>query len=87
MFKEGEDVTPLVIGFSAPQGCGKTTLVFALDYLFQITGRKTATISIDDFYLIAEDQAKLRESNPGNALVEVVISTFLFLACKIRQYF
>ncbi|CAL5444017.1 unnamed protein product [Camellia sinensis] len=70
MFKEGEDVTPLVIGFSAPQGCGKTTLVFALDYLFQITGRKSATISVDDFYLIAEDQAKLRESNPGNALVE-----------------
>lgn len=27
------------IGFSAPQGCGKTTLVFALNYLFQITGR------------------------------------------------
>lgn len=27
------------IGFSAPQGCGKTTLVFALDYLFQVTGR------------------------------------------------
>ncbi|KAF5935877.1 hypothetical protein HYC85_027006 [Camellia sinensis] len=71
MFKEGEDVTPLVIGVSAPQGCGKTTLVFALDYLFQITGRKSATISVDDFYLIAEDQAKLRESNPGNALVEV----------------
>ncbi|CAL5439914.1 unnamed protein product [Camellia sinensis] len=75
MFKEGEDVTPLVIGFSAPQGCGKTTLVFALDYLFQITGRKSATISVDDFYLIAEDQVKsvqgsLRESNPGNALVE-----------------
>ncbi|KAK6148915.1 hypothetical protein DH2020_016440 [Rehmannia glutinosa] len=58
------------IGFSAPQGCGKTTLVFALDFLFRITGRKTATISIDDFYLTAEDQAKLRESNPGNALLE-----------------
>lgn len=27
------------IGFNAPQGCGKTTLVFALDYLFRITGR------------------------------------------------
>lgn len=27
------------IGFSAPQGCGKTTLVIALDYLFRITGR------------------------------------------------
>lgn len=29
----------LQIGFSAPQGCGKTTLVFALDFLFQLNGR------------------------------------------------
>ncbi|KAL7191369.1 hypothetical protein ACSBR2_023444 [Camellia fascicularis] len=69
-FKDGEDATPLVIGFSAPQGCGKTTLVFALDYLFRITGRKSATISIDDFYLTAADQAKLRENNPKNGLLE-----------------
>lgn len=69
-FKEGEDIPPLVIGFSAPQGCGKTTLVFALDYLFEEIGRKSATISIDDFYLTAEGQNKLREANPGNALLE-----------------
>ncbi|XP_021906627.1 D-glycerate 3-kinase, chloroplastic [Carica papaya] len=69
-FNDGEDIPPLVIGFSAPQGCGKTTLVFALDYLFKVTGRKSATISIDDFYLTAEGQAKLREANPGNALLE-----------------
>ncbi|XP_017979492.1 PREDICTED: D-glycerate 3-kinase, chloroplastic [Theobroma cacao] len=70
-FKDGEEIPPLVIGFSAPQGCGKTTLVFALDYLFRITGRKSATLSIDDFYLTAEGQAKLREENPGNALLEL----------------
>ncbi|XP_050230668.1 D-glycerate 3-kinase, chloroplastic [Mercurialis annua] len=69
-FKEGEDIPPLVIGFSAPQGCGKTTLVFALNYLFKVTGRNSATLSIDDFYLTAEDQAKLREANAGNALLE-----------------
>ncbi|XP_021736791.1 D-glycerate 3-kinase, chloroplastic-like [Chenopodium quinoa] len=69
-FKDGEEVPPLVIGFSAPQGCGKTTLVFALYYLFQITGRKTATISIDDFYLTAEEQGELREANSGNSLLE-----------------
>ncbi|KAF2595412.1 hypothetical protein F2Q70_00045783 [Brassica cretica] len=57
-FKDGDDVPPLVIGFSAPQGCGKTTLV------------KSATISIDDFYLTAQGQAQLREDNPGNALLE-----------------
>ncbi|XWS11873.1 hypothetical protein CRYUN_Cryun37aG0038400 [Craigia yunnanensis] len=70
-FKDGEEIPPLVIGFSAPQGCGKTTLVFALDYLFKITGRKSATLSIDDFYLTAEGQAKLREETPGNALLEL----------------
>ncbi|KAM7254330.1 hypothetical protein ACFE04_032012 [Oxalis oulophora] len=69
-FKDGEDVPPLVIGFSAPQGCGKTTLVFALAHLFQVTGRKIATSSIDDFYLTHEGQAKLREENPGNSLLE-----------------
>ncbi|XWS19037.1 hypothetical protein CRYUN_Cryun32bG0096600 [Craigia yunnanensis] len=70
-FKDGEEIPPLVIGFSAPQGCGKTTLVFALDYLFRITDRKPATLSIDDCYLTAEGQAKLREENPGNALLEL----------------
>lgn len=70
MFKDGEELPPLVIGFSAPQGCGKTTLVFALNYLFQVTGRKSATISIDDFYLTAEEQGKLREANSGNRLLE-----------------
>ncbi|KAJ4958223.1 hypothetical protein NE237_025334 [Protea cynaroides] len=71
MFKDGEEIPPLVIGFSAPQGCGKTTLVFALDYLFGQSGRKSATISIDDFYLTAEGQAKLSEENHGNALLEL----------------
>nr|DAD26651.1 TPA_asm: hypothetical protein HUJ06_028119 [Nelumbo nucifera] len=71
MFKDAEDIPPLVIGFAAPQGSGKTTLVSALDYLLRCTGRKSATISIDDFYLTAEDQAELREENPGNALLEL----------------
>lgn len=44
------------IGFSAPQGCGKTTLVFALDYLFRSTGRwslnsDTTIILYKIFYL------------------------------------
>ncbi|CAL9241354.1 unnamed protein product [Arabidopsis halleri] len=69
-FKDGDDVPPLVIGFSAPQGCGKTTLVFALDYLFKTTKKKSVTISIDDFYLTAQGQAELRGKNPGNALLE-----------------
>ncbi|OAY81277.1 D-glycerate 3-kinase, chloroplastic [Ananas comosus] len=70
-FEDGDEVPPLVIGVSAPQGSGKTTLVFALDYLFRRSGRNAATLSIDDFYLTAEEQAKLRSRNPGNALLEL----------------
>lgn len=69
-FGDDVDVPPLVIGVSAPQGSGKTTLVFSLDYLFRQSGRRSATLSIDDFYLTAEDQAKLRNQNPSNALLE-----------------
>lgn len=69
-FNDGDEIPPLVIGVSAPQGSGKTTLVFALDYLFRRSDRNAATLSIDDFYLTAEEQAKLRSQNPGNALLE-----------------
>lgn len=37
-YHDGDDIPPLVIGVSAPQGSGKTTLVFALDHLFQAAG-------------------------------------------------
>ncbi|CAO2165960.1 unnamed protein product [Urochloa humidicola] len=70
-YKEGDDIPPLVIGVSAPQGSGKTTLVFALDHLFRVAGRKSTTLSIDDFYLTAKEQSDLRDRNPGNALLEL----------------
>ncbi|KAJ6820466.1 D-glycerate 3-kinase, chloroplastic [Iris pallida] len=71
MFGDVAEIPPLVIGVSAPQGSGKTTLVFALEFLFRRTGRNAATLSIDDFYLTAEEQAKLRSENPGNSLLEL----------------
>ncbi|ONM39202.1 Katanin p60 ATPase-containing subunit A1 [Zea mays] len=43
----------------------------ALDYLFQVAGRKSATLSIDDFYLTAKEQNELRDRYPGNALLEL----------------
>ncbi|XP_062217896.1 D-glycerate 3-kinase, chloroplastic-like isoform X2 [Phragmites australis] len=69
-YNEGDDIPPLVIGVSAPQGSGKTTLVFALDYLFRVAGRNSATLSIDDFYLTAKEQNELRDRNPGNSILE-----------------
>ncbi|XP_066314750.1 D-glycerate 3-kinase, chloroplastic-like isoform X4 [Miscanthus floridulus] len=70
-YDDGDDIPPLVIGVSAPQGSGKTTLVSALDHLFQVAGRKSATLSIDDFYLTAKEQNELRDRYPGNALLEL----------------
>ncbi|GJM93550.1 hypothetical protein PR202_ga10114 [Eleusine coracana subsp. coracana] len=70
-YNDGDDIPPLVIGVSAPQGSGKTTLVFALDFLFRVAGRNSTTLSIDDFYLTAKEQNQLRDSNPGNALLEL----------------
>eukprot|EP00850_Spirogloea_muscicola_P004341 SM000018S03706 [mRNA] locus=s18:885901:889825:+ [translate_table: standard] len=65
------DRKPLVVGISAPQGCGKSTLVESLEYLFNKSNRKAASISIDDFYLTAADQEALRDANPGNRLLEL----------------
>ncbi|CAI5941398.1 unnamed protein product [Closterium sp. NIES-65] len=62
---------PLVIGISAPQGCGKTTVVESLHHLFAVTHCTAATVSIDDFYLTAQQQAALREAHPANRLLEL----------------
>ncbi|KAL0319199.1 UNVERIFIED_CONTAM: D-glycerate 3-kinase, chloroplastic [Sesamum angustifolium] len=81
-FKDEDDIPPLVIGFSAPQGCGKTTLVFALDFLFRINGRRTATISIDDFYLTAEGQFR---GNAGSHDLPLSIETLTALSKLTRE--
>jgi len=61
---------PLVVGISAPQGCGKTTLVTCLEELMSIEGIRAASISVDDFYLTNKDQTALAESNPSNPLLQ-----------------
>lgn len=61
---------PLVIGISAPQGCGKTTLVTSLEVLTKHQGISAATVSIDDFYLTYDDQTALATANPSNGLLQ-----------------
>eukprot|EP00955_Chlamydomonas_euryale_P013282 143155-Chlamydomonas_euryale.AAC.7 len=51
------------------QGCGKTTIVEQLQQLFEWTGGRAASVSIDDFYLAHRDQIALRESHPDNRLL------------------
>jgi D-glycerate 3-kinase len=62
---------PLVLGISAPQGCGKTTLTEQLTELFTHLGTNVAGVSIDDFYLTRKQQQALADANPGNRLLEL----------------
>ena len=39
------------VGISAPQGCGKTTIVGQLQEMFNAAGAAAASVSIDDYYL------------------------------------
>eukprot|EP00877_Chromochloris_zofingiensis_P011372 jgi/Chrzof1/6489/Cz18g13070.t1_GLYK len=60
----------MVLGISAPQGCGKTTLVEQLEQLFNWLGTTAASVSIDDFYLTYHDQIGLAAAHPDNRLLQ-----------------
>lgn len=60
---------PLVIGVSAPQGCGKTTLVEHLQAALGSANFRCATLSLDDLYLTAAEQAKLAQVHASNPLL------------------
>ena len=61
---------PLVLGLSAPQGSGKTTLVRALVPALEGHGLRAVAVSIDDFYLRREEQMALAAAHPGNRVLE-----------------
>jgi D-glycerate 3-kinase len=59
------------IGLSAPQGCGKTTLVNLLTGCFEAEGLVCAAVSFDDFYLTGAEQDDLANANQSNPLLQV----------------
>ena len=61
----------LAVGLSAPQGCGKTTLVNLLVDLFEADGLACAAVSIDDFYLTGAEQERRASEHPANPLLQV----------------
>ena len=65
------DGPALAIGLSAPQGCGKTTLVDFLVDRFAAEKLTCAAASFDDFYLTGEAQDKLSADHPDNPLLKV----------------
>eukprot|EP00903_Cladosiphon_okamuranus_P014807 g13713.t1 len=62
---------PLVVGISAPQGCGKTTLVSEMKRMLENDGYSCVVVSIDDFYLTGAEQDALAARYPANPLLQV----------------
>ena len=58
--RNGGAPLPLVVGISAPQGCGKSTLVGEMRRMLERAGHSCAVASIDDFYLTGEEQVSSR---------------------------
>ncbi len=61
----------VALGLSAPQGCGKTTLVELLVERFAADGLGCAAVSFDDFYLRGADQDALAAAHEHNPLLQV----------------
>ncbi len=61
---------PLMVGLSAPQGAGKTTLTRQLVEWSRSEGLRAVTLSVDDFYLRREEQLALAARHPGNPTLE-----------------
>ena len=60
-----------MVGISAPQGCGKSTLCEQLEALFTSSGLVAASLSIDDFYLTYEQQQAIKDKYSGNPLLQM----------------
>ena len=69
--RENKNKTPtaLVVGLSAPQGCGKTTLATALAFCLTQNEFNVANVSLDDVYLTGQEQDALAATNPNNELL------------------
>ena len=69
---DGGAARPVAIALSAPQGCGKTTLVEFLVELFAAhAGLRCAAVSFDDFYLEGEGLERVAAADVSNELLGV----------------
>jgi D-glycerate 3-kinase len=59
-----------IAGINAPQGGGKSTLTSYLVKLFDWSGLRAVTLSIDDFYLTREQQVRLAADFPDNPYLQ-----------------
>ncbi len=59
-----------IVGINAPQGGGKSTLTSYLVQLFDWSGLRAVTLSIDDFYLTRAEQLRLASDFPDNPYLQ-----------------
>jgi len=60
----------IVVGITAPQGAGKTTLVRELEVALGAAGVRAIGVSIDDFYWTRSGQQALAAAHPGNRYLQ-----------------
>jgi D-glycerate 3-kinase len=60
----------VIVGLSAPQGAGKSTLAEHLVEAMDAFGHPALAISIDDFYLTHAEQRALAAAHPSNPYLE-----------------
>lgn len=60
----------VVVGLSAPQGCGKSTLAESFQVLFEAEGMRYQAISYDDFYLPRSWHEAVADLHEGNSLLQ-----------------
>ncbi len=83
-----------VLGISAPQGAGKTTLTKALEFMAEYHGSKSgggngyrcASLSLDDFYLKGSDQDQFSKDAIGNSLLRGRGNPGVYHYCKYHMF-
>lgn len=61
---------PFILGFSCPQGGGKTTMTTFMKTLLRTNGYNVQIASLDDFYETNKNQRQIAEAYPGNRLMQ-----------------
>lgn len=64
------DSRPLIVGFSCPQGGGKTTMTRFISRMLSENGMDAAIASLDDFYVPYHEQQEIAEKYARNKLMK-----------------
>lgn len=70
IYETGEPKRPFVLGFSCPQGGGKTTMTTFLEKLLRAMGKNVHIASLDDFYVTNAEQSAIARKNMDNRLLQ-----------------